>query len=91
MMNQELANITALQIVAYIVSEEKYLTWLMNETGICADDFMKAPDNPDVLSGVLDFLLSHEDILIDCCEAQAIDPALPIKIRPFFPGASLEY
>ncbi|MBL4906588.1 MAG: DUF3572 domain-containing protein [Sneathiella sp.] len=90
-MNQELANITALQIIAYLVSEEKYLTWLMNETGLSADDLRSAPDNPEILSGVLDFLLTHEDILLDCCRSQEIDPSLPAKIRPFFPGASMEY
>ncbi len=90
-MNQELANITTFQIIAYLASDEKCLSWLMNETGLGIEELRMAPDDPNTLAGILDFLLAHEDILIDCCKAQGIDPTLPAKIRPFFPGASMEY
>lgn len=90
-MNQELANITALQIIAFLASDEKYLSWLMNETGMGVEELKASPDNPDLISGILDFLLNHEDILIECCDSLNIDPAMPAKIRPCFPGASMEY
>ncbi len=90
-MNQELANIITLQMIAFLAGEEKYLNWLMNETGLSAGDLQASPDNPDILAGVLDFLLTHEEILLDFCNSQGIEPTLPARIRPFFPGASMEY
>lgn len=90
-MNQELANITAFQIIAYLAGNEKYLTWMMNETGLNEGDLKASLDNPNTLSGILDFLLAHEEILIDCCNVQNIDPTLPARIRPFFPGSTMEF
>ncbi|WP_169544817.1 DUF3572 domain-containing protein [Sneathiella aquimaris] len=90
-MNQELAEITALQAVAYILGQEKQRDWLMNETGLSPSDFIQSADSPEILAGVLDFLLAHEEMLIDFCSAQNIDPAQPAKARRFFPGAVLEY
>ena len=90
-MNQELADITALQAVTYLLEDEKRRDWLMAETGIVPGDLKSLTENPEVLAGVLDFLLAHEDILIGFCESCQVDPTLPARIRPLFPGASLEY
>ncbi len=90
-MNQELADITALQAVTYLLEDEKRRDWLMMETGISPDDFSGLAENPEVFAGVLDFLLAHEDILMGFCEDCQVDPTLPARIRPFFPGASLEF
>ncbi|MBL4740419.1 MAG: DUF3572 family protein [Sneathiella sp.] len=90
-MNKEFAEITAIKAVAFLAGDENYMSWLMNETGLSITDFSSLNDNLDILAGVLDFLLMHEKILLEFCEAQNIDPTIPAKIRPFFPGSSLEY
>ena len=90
-MNQELADIIALKAVTYLLSDEKRISWLLGETGLDTTDLKKSPDNPEILAGILDFLLSHEDILIDFCDTCAIDPASLQKIRHLFPGATQEY
>jgi len=89
-MNQELADITALQAVTYLLSDEKRISWLLNETGLSSDELRRAPGSPDILAGIIDFLLSHEEILVDFCSECGIDPHLPQRIRPFFPGAYQE-
>lgn len=90
-MNKELAEITAIQAVAFLASDEKYMSWLMDETGLSVTDFTSLSSNLDILAGVLDFLLMHEEILIKFCAQQNIDPTTPARIRPFFPGSSMEY
>ncbi len=90
-MNQELADITALQAVAYLLSDEKRISWLLGETGLSSDELRLSPDNPDILAGILDFLLAHEEILIDFCACNELDPNLLQQIRPFFPGAYQEF
>jgi len=90
-MNKELAEITAIQAITFLAGDENHMSWLMNETGLSIADFSSIQENQDILAGVLDFLLTHENILLEFCEAQNIDPATLAKIRPFFPGSSLEY
>ncbi|MEP3244800.1 MAG: DUF3572 domain-containing protein [Sneathiella sp.] len=90
-MNQELADITALKAIAYLVADEEKREWLMAETGLSPDDLAGSTDAPEVLAGVLDFLLTHEEILVDFCTAWDVEPTLLAKIRPLFPGATLEY
>ncbi|GLQ07674.1 DUF3572 domain-containing protein [Sneathiella chinensis] len=91
MKNQDLADIICLQAITYLVSDEKKLNWLMNETGITAGDLTELPANPEVFGGTLDFLLNHEDILVDFCEQYEIAPDMPARIRPLFPGAVQDY
>lgn len=90
-MNQELADITALQAIAYILQSDKRREWLMNETGLSPDDFTSGLNAPEVKAGVLDFLLAHEAMLLEFCEENKVDPTVPIKARRLFPGAVLEY
>ena len=90
-MNQELADIIALKAVTYLLSDEKRISWLLGETGLDATDLRKSPDNPEILAGILDFLLGHENILLDFAENTDVDPASIYKIRPLFPGFTGEY
>jgi len=90
-MNQELADITAFQAITFILQSDKRREWLMNETGLSPDDFTAGINAPEVKAGVLDFLLNHEDMLLEFCEEEKMDPTVPLKARRLFPGAVLEY
>lgn len=87
-MNQELADIIALQAITYLLSDEKRISWLLGETGISIGDLQNAPDRPEVFAGILDFLLSQESMLIEFSETNELDPTSVVKAREFFPGSS---
>ncbi len=89
-MNQELAEIVALQALAYIAGEENYLNWLMSETGSGQDQLENAAENKEFLAGILDFLLVHEEILINFCESIGIDYTVPASARQQLPGAQFD-
>lgn len=89
-MNQEQSEILGLQALAYIAGDEKTLSWLMAETGVSPADIGKVKDPNEILAGVLDFVLSHEDILIEFCEQQNIAPTSLARARRFLPGAAME-
>jgi Protein of unknown function (DUF3572) len=89
-MNQEQSEILGLQALAYIAGDEKTLNWLMAETGVSPADIGNVDDPNEMLAGVLDFLLSHEDILIKFCEQEKITPTDPARARQFLPGAATE-
>lgn len=89
-MKQKQSEILALQALTYIAGDEKILNWLMMETGVSPADLGHAEDPNEVLAGVLDFLLAHEEILMAFCENQNIDPTDPGRARRFLPGAVME-
>jgi len=90
-MNQDLADIIALQAVTYLLSDEKRISWLLGETGLSTTELQQSPDTPEILAGILDFLMAHEDMLIDFCDTNKIDPASFQRMRHFFPGGEQEY
>ncbi|USG60150.1 DUF3572 domain-containing protein [Sneathiella marina] len=89
-MNQEQSEILALQALAYITGDEKTLNWLISETGVSPADIGNVQDPNEVLAGVLDFLLAHEEILVEFCTQQNIPPTNPARARRFLPGAVME-
>ena len=89
-MNREKSEIIALQALTFIAGQEKILSWMLSETGIDAGTLAQSAQNPEILAGVLDFLLMHEDILIDFCTNEKLDPTSMIRARQFLPGAPVE-
>lgn len=89
-MNREIAEIIALRALAFIAGSEKMLQWLMAETGIDPRELAGAADNGEMLAGILDFLLGHEDILVRFCEHETIDATTPARARRALPGAPTE-
>ncbi|TNE36068.1 MAG: DUF3572 family protein [Alphaproteobacteria bacterium] len=86
-MNLEQSEILALKALTYIAGDEKALSWLMAETGLGPADLLRQAENPETLAGVLDFLLGHENILIDFCNAEGMDSSQPARARRYLPGA----
>lgn len=89
-MKNENSEIIALQALTYIASQEKTMSWMLAETGIDPRTLAESAENPEILAGVLDFLLMHEDILIDFCTNENLDPTSIIRARQHFPGAPVE-
>jgi hypothetical protein len=89
-MNNEQSEILALQALTYLAGDEEKLGWMITESGISPTDLANSPDRQEVLAGVLDFLLGHEEILIDFCQSEGLDPTSPARARQFLPGAVQE-
>ncbi len=79
-----------MQALAYVASDEKLLSWLMAETGLDPRDLSRSADSAETMAGVLDFLLAHEDILIDFCNHENLDKTSPAIARQHLPGAYFE-
>ncbi len=89
-MNNEQSEILALQALTYLAGDEEKLGWMITETGISPTDLANSTERLEVLAGVLDFLLGHEEILIDFCQSEGLDPTSPARARQFLPGAIQE-
>ena len=91
MTENESAKIVALQALTHILSEPRLRDGFLGEAGLTPADLEARIDDPDLLAGVLDFLLSNEAELMRFCEAADLDPMAPGKARAGLPGGALPH
>ena len=78
-MNRDIAEILALQALAFVVGDEKARNTFLTQTGLTADEMRAAAATVDFQAGLLDFLAHHEDLLVAFCESQGLDPEDPAR------------
>ena len=72
------AETLALNIASFLFSEDERLATFLGTTGIDASDLKEDPsDDTHVQIGILEYLLSREDFLLEFCELNNIDPEYP--------------
>lgn len=81
----EQAEILALQMVQYLLADESTAAGFLAVTGCALEDLRQRINELDFLGGVVDYMLSREDLLTAFCEAQAIEPTLPMRLRNALP------
>ena len=82
--------IIALKALNYIVRNNPLLELFINQTGITPEILYKCAEDRAVLGGVLDFLLSKEQNLLEFCETEDISPIRIGQLRKKLPGATIE-
>lgn len=90
-MEQEQAEIFALQALAYLATQEDKMNVFANLSGIGTGDIMERAGEPELLAGVMDFILSDEDLLTDFCHSQNVSPETPARARQSLPGGQLTH
>ena len=83
---QESAETVALQGLAWLAGNEELLPVFMGATGVTEAELREQAQDPVFLGSVLDFLLMDDAWIIGFCEAQGLDPQLPIQARAALPG-----
>ena len=71
------AETLALNIASFLFSEDQRLATFLGTTGIDAIDLKRSLATTDVQIGILEYLLSREDFLLEFCELNNIDPEYP--------------
>ncbi len=85
-MNRDAAQSIAILALSYLTRDQDRLDRFMGWTGLAADDLARAPANPDILGGVLDYVLGDEQLLMEFTEDAAIAPEEPAYARRALPG-----
>jgi len=85
-MKLEQAEIIAIQALGHIAGDDDLLPAFFDITGLSPDNFRARAGEPEILGGVLDFLLMDEARLLAFCEAAGIRPDLPGVARKLLPG-----
>ncbi len=76
----------AILALSYLTRDQDRLDRFMGWTGLAIDDLAQAVANPEMLGGVLDYLLSDEQLLLDFAEEAGIAPEEPALARQALPG-----
>ena len=71
----ETAEILGLRALGWLAGEPDGLERLLQASGTDADTLRRSAAEPALLAAVLDFLLSHEDLLLRFCEETSTKPA----------------
>ena len=71
------AQAIALKGLTYIVPRRELLAAFMAATGVDEHTIRGSVEDPGLLTGVLEFLLANEKILLAFCEKCGIDPEAP--------------
>jgi hypothetical protein len=81
----EQAEILALKMVQYLLGDEDRAGAFLGITGSSPEDLRQRINELDFLGGVIDYLLGREDLLMEFCEQQEIEPTLPMRLRDALP------
>jgi hypothetical protein len=73
--SRQTAETLAIQALAFIAKEPERLGFFIAATGIGPDRIRDAARSPDFLAGVLEHMLSDENLLVAFADRAEIDPA----------------
>jgi hypothetical protein len=73
-MTLEAAQTIALKALGFVAVSDGALDRLMELSGLDRLTLRERAAEPDVLASLLDFLLSDEQLLIDFCHDESLDP-----------------
>ena len=85
-MNRDAAQSIAILALSYLTRDPDRLDRFTGWTGLAIDDLAQAVANPDMLGGVLDYLLGDEKLLLEFAEDAAIAAEEPAQARQALPG-----
>lgn len=86
-MDQNAAAAVALTALAHILGDDDARVRFLALTGLDQTTLRQRADEPELLGGVLDFLLADEALLLAFCRAAALRPELAARARRALPGA----
>jgi len=85
-MKADQAELIAIQALGHIAAEEDLLYAFVDMCGLSPDELRARAGEPEILGGVLDFILMDEQRLISFCETVHIRPEMPGIARRLLPG-----
>ena len=84
------AETIALMALSYVAERDTVMNQMVAQTGIAPATLHRRASDPELLAGVLDFLLSSETLLLDFCEAKKLSPDVIARVRQKLPGATTD-
>ena len=89
-LEREQAEAVALEALTYLAQDPDRFACFLVQTGTGPEQIRERYCDPEFLSGVLDYFLSDEALLITFVEEQGREPLLLAAARRVLPGANAE-
>lgn len=87
----EQAEALALQALAWLIGQDELRDQFLGLSGLSVDDLRQNAQNPEVLGGLLDFLLQDDTRIQDFCDACNHPPEAPFLARQALPGGEIHH
>ena len=85
-MTKEQAEIIALQALSFLAKDEDRLGQFLISSGLTPQELKGRVREPDLLGGVLDAILSDDNLLLEFCNSASLSPDTIIRARRALPG-----
>ncbi len=85
-MKADQAEMIAIQALGHIAAEEELLFAFVDLTGLSPDELRSRAGEPEILGGVLDFIMMDDTRLLEFCAAANLKPETPGIARRLLPG-----
>ena len=81
LMSPERAEILALEALAWLAADEDGIGRFLAASGVDAADLRAAAGSPGLAVAILNFLLSHEELLLGFCQSGGTSPGTLHRAR----------
>jgi len=85
-MQQKQAEIRALSVLGWLVSNEELLPVFLSATGASETDLRLRAEESEFLGSVLDFLMMDDAWVISYCDSQSLPYEILMQARQALPG-----
>lgn len=85
-MTRDRAETIALMALAHVAADDLLLGRFMSETGADATKLRDMAGHPELLGGILDFVLGEEALTVGFAAANGLKPEEPMRARMALPG-----
>lgn len=87
-MQQDSAQVLALQALAWLVADDEMLPAFLNATGASMSDLRARAKDVDFQGAILDFLMMDDQWVIAFCDQHALPYTAPQAARAALPGGA---
>ena len=87
-MQQDSAQVLALQALAWLVADDEMLPAFLNATGASMGDLRDRAKDVDFQGAILDFLMMDDQWVIAFCDQHALPYTAPQAARAALPGGA---
>ena len=90
-MSDERHTVMALNAIQHIAADEHLLGAFVQQAGVSPDVFRARIMEPEFQAGIMDFIMSDEQVALDFCAAFGHPPESLKQVRRALPGAGMDY
>jgi Protein of unknown function (DUF3572) len=87
-MQQDAAQVLALQVLAWLAAEDEVFPLFLGSTGASLADLRARASDPEFLGAVLDFLLMDDRWVVAFCDGHGRPYTAPQDARAVLPGGA---